>query len=407
MADDLLQFYPRFSLAERDRRWAAVRKLMREQGIDVIVAPSNTGHSTDFQANARYLSHVGGGGDADIAVVFPLEGEVTAVATSAKPRWPIVQDWVADVREARRAYGRATVERLKELHVDNARIGICGLGAGTRTPEGTILYGFWKAMRDAFPKAEFVDATGLLDQVRFVKSDEEVAVLKKSTEIIEKGVEAKIRHARPGVVDWVVWAEAMAEMMRHGSEIPVHQHWLSSKNPIRTLTRPSFRKLESGDMIIDELEASWIGYRSQIVQPVFVDVVNPVQAELFKVQKQVFDAMLPQLKAGVTVRELNEMTIKAGDAARPNSGFAKDCKIMLTMHGRGAGDDGPIITDSSRNQRDLEAPLKENMVLIFKPSAETAPGQEKAICTWGDTVVVTKTGGRRLGTFPHELAVSR
>ena len=101
MADDLLQFYPRFSLAERDRRWAAVRKLMREQGIDVIVAPSNTGHSTDFQANARYLSHVGGGGDADIAVVFPLEGEVTAVATSAKPRWPIVQDWVADVREAR------------------------------------------------------------------------------------------------------------------------------------------------------------------------------------------------------------------------------------------------------------------------------------------------------------------
>jgi Xaa-Pro aminopeptidase len=80
---------------------------------------------------------------------------------------------------------------------------------------------------------------------------------------------------------------------------------------------------------------------------------------------------------------------------------------MLTMHGRGAGDDGPIITDSSRNARDLEAPLKENMVLIFKPSAETPEGMPKSICTWGDTVVVTKNGGKRLGTFPHELAVSK
>ena len=53
--------YPRFSLAERDRRWKAVRAKMREQNIDVIVCPNNTGHSTHFQAEARYLSHVGGG----------------------------------------------------------------------------------------------------------------------------------------------------------------------------------------------------------------------------------------------------------------------------------------------------------------------------------------------------------
>lgn len=399
--------YPRFSLAERDRRWAAVRKLMREQGIDVIVAPSNTGHSTDFQANARYLSHVGGGGDADIAVVFPLEGEVTAVATSAAPRWPCVQDWVTDIREARRAYGRAAVERLKELKVENGRIGISGLGAGTRTPEGTILYGFWKIMRDTFPKAEFVDVTGLIDQVRFVKSEEEIAALKKSTEIIEKGVEAKIAHAKPGAVDWVVWAEAMAAMMRHGSEIPVHQHWLSGKNPIRTLTRPSFRKLERGDLIIDELEASWIGYRAQIVQPVFVEVADPVHVELMKVQQQVFSTVMEELKPGLTVRQLSELTEKAGDKARPAHGPAANAIIALTMHGRGAGDDGPIITSSSRNARDLDAALKENMVLIVKPSAETPAGMPKSICTWGDTVVVTKSGGLRLGSFPHDLAIAK
>ena len=125
MAD--LYPYPRFSIAERDRRWQAVRELMREQNLDVIVTPQNSGHSADYQANTRYLTHCGGG-EPDLAAVFPLEGNVTAIATSAAPRWPTVQDWVTDVREARRNYGRAIVERLKELNVDGGRIGITGLG---------------------------------------------------------------------------------------------------------------------------------------------------------------------------------------------------------------------------------------------------------------------------------------
>jgi Xaa-Pro aminopeptidase len=226
-----LHAYPRFSLKERDRRWAAVRAKMADANLDVIVCPNNTGHSTDFQANSRYLSHVGGGGDADIAVVFPLEGDITAIATSAAPRWPTVQDWTTDVREARRNYGRVAVERLKELGVERGRIGITGLGdeAGTRTPEGTVGYGFWKQIREGFPEAELVDATGILTKVRYVKSDEEVATLQKSIDIVELGIEAKIAAARVGVLDWEVWAAAQYGMMKNGSEAPVHCNWLSGR----------------------------------------------------------------------------------------------------------------------------------------------------------------------------------
>ncbi|HSQ13486.1 MAG TPA: hypothetical protein VLM90_10715, partial [Candidatus Deferrimicrobium sp.] len=46
----------------------------------------------------------------------------------------------------------------------------------------------------------------------------------------------------------------------------------------------------------------------------------------------------------------------------------------------------------------------ENMVYIFKPSAVAADGQ--SLSTWGDTVVVTASGGKRLGKRPHDLAVS-
>ncbi len=398
--------YPRFSLAERDRRWQAVREGMAEQRLDVIVTPQHTGHSTDFQSNTRYLTHCGGGGDSDIAAVFPLDGEVTAIATSAAPRWPTVQDWTRDVREARRNYGKVIVERLKELSVERGRIGITGLGEveGTRTPEGTILYGTWKQIREAFPHAELIDATPILTEIRYTKSQEEVDVLTKSMAIVELAYQAEIEAARPGVKDWEVWAATQCALMRNGSEMPVHCNWVSGKNPVRTLTRPSMRMLERGDLIINEIEASWIGYRSQGVQPVFVEVADPVHQELIKVQREVFRQVSESMRPGVTVEELAETTRRAGEAAAPRSGPAAGARARLTMHGRGAGDDGPIITSNARSPGQLGVALHENMVFICKPSAITADGN--SICTWGDTVVVTPKGARRLGKRPHDLAIA-
>lgn len=399
--------YPRFSLAERDRRWKAVRDLMQQHRIDVIVTPNNTGHSTDFQANTRYLTHCGGGGDADVAAVFPLEAEVTAIATTAQARWPTVQEWTTDLREARRNYGRVIVERLKELNVERGRIGITGLGevAGTRTPEGTILYGTWKQIREAFPQAELVDATAILAGVRYVKSQEEIGVLTRSMEIVELAYQAEIQAAQPGVKDWDVWAETQSALLRNGSELPVHCNWVSGKNPKRTLTRPSMRILERGDLIINEIEASWIGYRAQGVQPVFVQVADPVHQELIKVQREVFNRLMENLKPGISVKDLAELTRTTAERVVPQSGPAAGATAQLTMHGRGAGDDGPIITSNARNPSQLAVTLSENMVFIFKPSARSADGN--SICTWGDTVVVTVNGGQRLGMRPHDLAIAQ
>jgi Xaa-Pro aminopeptidase len=101
---------------------------------------------------------------------------------------------------------------------------------------------------------------------------------------------------------------------------------------------------------------------------------------------------------------LAELTIKAGAAATSKSGAAAGARGDLNMHGRGAGDDGPIITAHAKSPRQLAVTLQENMVFICKPSAISADGE--SISTWGDTVVITPNGGRRLGKRPHDLAVS-
>ncbi|MGE5538875.1 MAG: M24 family metallopeptidase [Gemmatimonas sp.] len=399
------QLYPMFSLAERDRRWALVRKLMREKNLDVIVVPNNTGHSTDFQANVRWLTHVGGGGDADISAVFPADGEPTALANRASSNWLSgAQNWTKDVRNSRRNMGQAAVDRLKELGVERGRIGITGLGAGTRTPMGTILLGFYQLIRDTFPNADLVDATDVLAEARYQKSQEEIDVLTKSQEIIEKAIRSEIQVARAGVRDWDVWATVMSTLVQNGSELPVHCNWGSGKNITYTLTRPTFRKLERGDLIINEIEASWIGYRAQGMQPLFVEVADPVHKELIKLQRDIYNALMERLKPGVTVGELARLTEEFCTKLAPNHGPAAGATALLNMHGRGQGDDGPLITPSQRRPEQLAVALKENMAFIFKPYVKTADGSSE--CCWGDTIVITPKGGRRLGTRPHDLAVS-
>src|SRR3954447_26204490 len=101
---------PHFSQAERDRRWARVRALMARDGIDVIVAPPHTGHHDHFQANSRYLTGVGGA-SAEVAAIFPRDGEVTAIVShgGGLAEWRGFQDWVTDIRAANWLFGDAIV----------------------------------------------------------------------------------------------------------------------------------------------------------------------------------------------------------------------------------------------------------------------------------------------------------
>ncbi len=404
--------YRRFSLGERDRRWSRVRELMVRDGLAAIVAPPNPGNSTDWQADARYLSHCGGGADTSIGVVFPLEGKVTVVAASAKERWgPQVQDWVDDVRSINRQFGAAMGERLAELGLGRARIGISGLLGGTRTPEGTIMHGTFEALAHAVPDASFVDASDLLQEVREVKSAEEIAVLQRSIDLVECALDAQLRAAQPGVPDYVVWAETMHAMLARGSELSVHFNWLSGRNPGRTLTRPTARRLERGDLILGEIEASVLGYRSQRLPVVAVNACDEIYHQLSAAHGDMYAELLTRMKPGVTVRELIEATVSIVRRIAPRSGPLAGLRASLILHGRGLGDDTPLVLTHldgvpfyDATTRALDKPLPEQGVYICKPGVATADARFQF--AWGDTVVVEKEGARRMGRMRHGLQVS-
>src|SRR5581483_2714448 len=352
MTQETMYDYRRFSIAERDRRWKAVRALMARDGIDVIIAPPNNGNSTDWQADARYLSHCGGGADASIGCVFPIDDEPTVVATSAIRWGPRVQNWVSDVRDVNRHYGRAMAERLRELKADGKRIGICGLAGGTRTPEGTILHGTYEAIAKAVPNSEIVNATDLLQEVRCVKSQEEIDVLQDSVDLVERAVEAEVEWAaKPGVRDYEVWAAAMYAMFSRGSELSVHFNWIADNPPTRTLTRPQRKILQDGDVIVNELESSIIGYRAQQVRPVAVRTCDPLYIDLMEFHGELYARLLEFMKPGETLEHVMQYTTDVAKSLCPSSGPLAGGGARFACHGRGLGDDVPLATNQEAVRR--------------------------------------------------------
>ncbi len=78
-----------YSLAERDRRWAAVRKNAADAGFDCTFVPLGNG------ADARYLTQIVGA-----AVVLPTDGR-PPIVLSDRGRG---NTWVPEVRATQRAW---------------------------------------------------------------------------------------------------------------------------------------------------------------------------------------------------------------------------------------------------------------------------------------------------------------
>ena len=399
MADAVAKLdVPRFSVKERDSRWARVRALMDRDAIDVLIAPPNTGHWDHFQANVRYLTGLGGN-CVEAAAVFPRDGEVSGIVVSVPPLDVHLgsQDWVSDVRDCGRFFGRGIAERLRELGAERARIGIAGLSYATRMPEGIVHHGTYIAIRDAFRDADFVDATLLMEEAKYVKSAEELDFLQKATDIVELAIDTMVAEARPGVPENVVYARMIATMVEAGGELPTMLQWRAAPDPGGLQFQPTSRKLQAGDMISNEIEARFAGYVAQGVQPVVLGKLSAEYAAMFRVQQDALERCYELLRPGHTVADLIDAAAKAGDG----TGY----RCVVTMHGRGLGDDAPISYQGVQDETMRAWPIEENACFIVKPLVTTADGS-KRIC-WGDTVVATANGAQRMGRRPREIVEVR
>lgn len=397
---------PRLSLAERDRRWAAVRRRMAEQRLDCLVL---TGWPVmyDFNvANARYLCPVGGNSTHNI-LVFPIDREPTCFVFSAVglDYWFAVQDWVKDVRPRTGPWGDMVVARLKELGLTRGNIGLDGL-AGPLDPDGWLPHSMYERMRNGLPAANLAAIDDLMEMVRAVKSVEEIAVLRKAASLGDAMLARCRDTARAGAKECAVYAGMREAMLAGGGEEPTLFLWASDPQPLaHPFFYPSERSLAPGDLILTEIHPKYGGYCTHVERTFSLGEPDPHY-------RAIYDGCLEAFSTGLSLFGPGRKMSTAMEAVK-DAILARGLGMCETgIHGHGLGSlEYPRYRHHAirADQGAIKAigdELKDGMVFAFNIDLFDPKWKNGDTgCVFAETVLITATGAERMHSYPMDLQV--
>lgn len=385
-----LSDFPRFSLAERERRWGRVRELMRERGCDCLVAPGL--RDAEEQTTSRYLSQIGGASNG--WVVLPLEGEATAIVDSERNKqfWARAQDWITDIR-----MGGATEvvpERLRDLGLDGGRIGLTQWTGHYRGPEGNVSHETILRLQAALPKAQLYGENDVLNEARIVKGGEEIAVIERIAAANEQAIQVMCEIARPGLRQQDVWFPMSDVMTRATGHWPARLSVTFDGSANATLGTAIPDRIEAGSLCSQEICARLQGYRAQCNHTIQVGSPGPADyADAMLKTIEVYNEMVARLRPGQTVRELCEYYVGLCQVrgAEDSSG--------VVVHTNGLGNDYPRMGPRMMRGGEGEIVLQKGMTFTLKPVLKFPSG---TATQYGDPLTITDSGARRLGKRAQE-----
>lgn len=401
-----------FSLDERERRWRVVRRAMQIQGLDCLVVPRAVGgvnlclsleQVRGAWSDARYLTMLD-----DVTVVFFADAR-DPVVVSPTPRsnaW-IDQCLVPDAPGNGPTWP-LVVQVLRDHGMGGARIGVSGLSGGvfthTRAFDGVIAHSSFAGIRRALPSASFVDATDVLGLCRSQKGDEEVRAIAVGAAIADRVIASVQTRTFPGIDEARLYSIAMERLLELGSEY----YSLGFRTGPLGVRYQRIVEPRRGHVVAPntyfqfEFDALVGGLISQEAQPfVFGDIPNLWQ-RMVTLQEQLWAEGLEMIRPGAFLGDVVDF---CRDFARRNGLNSSD----ILMHGRGYGNDGPLITPSDPPTAALRAfQFEPGNVFVWKPTVGMdQPGRRGNDAanrfSWGGNVLVTEKSAVRLSARQHGL----
>ena len=363
-----------YSLAERDRRWSAVRANAAKAGFDCILVPLGDG------IDARYMTQL-----RCSAMVLPTDGREPIVVADRRSN----NQWVPEPWQTGREWAEPMGEALRDLGFGRARIGVAGLKGDRVTHcssiDGVVNHTALEIAMSKVPDARFEDATDVIGLVRYVKSAEEIQFVRRSAEVAVAGADELIKLARPGVDAGIFYADVLAKILELRSEyfpLPLTIDPSETAKPKRYTNPPIGRRLEAGALITSEINAIVGAQLTQVCQPVLLGKIPDAWKPVIALQREVYEAGLQIIKPALTFGALEDFV--------KGFGVKSGMQTILQMHGCGYGDDGPLFTHRVTNDRVRDLAVENNNAFVWKPMARSADGQIEF--TFGGPVIVTNLG---------------
>lgn len=142
-----------------------------------------------------------------------------------------------------------------------------------------------------YPLHNYQRLAKLMHRLRVVKSDEEIAAMKKAIAITKAGFERVARFVKPGVNEAEVEAEFAHEFIRNHGGFAYTPIIASGKNSNVLHYITNDQPCRAGDLLLLDVAASYSNYNADLTRTV------PVNGKFTRRQKQVYQSVLRVLHA--------------------------------------------------------------------------------------------------------------
>lgn len=382
-----------FSDGEYENRTRRAVELMQRDGLDALMVTGDfsaamnyfylSGHMPrDYQSNFS-RPHI---------MVLTKDGQPALLVYGVNEENARESSWVTDVRTYAPPFSAGPLAGvLKDLGLGQARIG-AELGVDQRL---WIPFAEFRRLEEALPQADFVDASQVLWDLRMIKSEEEIAYIRRSDEINGRALARMFSKIQAGVneLDVVTWTAAY--LAEEGAIRPPHTQILvvsaakarDRGHRARMLGPLADYALEEGDTLFVDSGAIYNGYWGEFNRMGIVG--QPTQRQLDnhrKIREIVQRSIAESIAPGVPYRRVIENMVKIYDELELDESQYRNYTgppYMHLCHGIGLnGSEPPFV------RLDSDEPLQVGMVM----SVEAYLRDEGITYGSEEDVVVTEEG---------------
>jgi Xaa-Pro aminopeptidase len=349
------------STAELQRRWTATRAAMRSAGIDAIVVQSAEdwmgGYSrwfTDQPATNAYPR----------SVVFPLEGLMTACDVGDFGKTITLDGNDPDQRGVGKRLFTPSFNGAVDFtgRYDAELIAAEIRKAGYRTVgivcANGMYHGFAAGLKDLLKDITLVDATDLVDEIKAIKSAEEIDCLRRTAAMQDALMTKVCEYLKPGMKEFEVSAYAQYHASMQGSGQGMFFCSSAPKLPGPPMNRyQQTREIQKGDVLMILLEFNGPGgFFTELARTVVLGKAPQELKDMLAKNRAAQEFDLGLLKPGASCREI----FKHHNEVIQTRGGQEEKRIL--SHGQGYEMvERPLI------RHDESMSIKQNMHLAVHP----------------------------------------
>jgi len=373
---------------ELKRRWSLVRNAMKEQEIDCLIMQNDNQFLSGY---IRYFLDLPANGYRT-TILFPANEEMTVINHGSANDPPFPPDWAS-----RGVKDRISSPYMQVLHYTNtnaAEITVkCIKDRGYKKVGfvclDTISAAFYRYVSENLTHVEMVDASDLVDEIKSVKSPDEIAFIKKTAQLHDYVARMVPEIFKSGRYEYEVRNEIKKLAADLGSE---EQNIILGTDPVRPQIQMPFfenRRIEVGDKMCCLIEVNGPGgFYGELARTWCLSEPSKALLDAFEHAREAQKLVAAMLKPGANPADLFE----ANNKYLVSKGYAPEGRLF----GHGQGYDmveRPAFVPKETMK------LKEGMLFAVHP---TAVNQE-AFSFCCDNYLITATGAELLTLTPQKI----